>query len=134
MGVNHDQFSHFSHLRPGSPAVILQTVVILAQIVSFVASGLNISLEGGGQCRQVVFVVVLWCCSFDRMGVNHDQFSHFSHLRPGLSTAMLQMVVIWPKSSLWWPLGSKSGQVHVVSVGKWCLWWSCGVVRVIGWV
>ena len=35
MGVNHDQFSHFSRLRPGSSALILQMVVILAQIVSF---------------------------------------------------------------------------------------------------
>ena len=42
MGVNHDQFSHFSRFRPGSSALILQMVVILAQIVSLVASGLQI--------------------------------------------------------------------------------------------
>ena len=30
MGVNHDQFSHFSRFRPGSSAAILQMVVILA--------------------------------------------------------------------------------------------------------
>ena len=61
MGVNHDQFSHFSRLRPGSSAVILQMVVILAQIVSLVASGLQIGPGPRGQCRQVVFVVELWC-------------------------------------------------------------------------
>ena len=38
MGVNHDQFSHFSRLPPGSPAVILQMVVVLAQIVILLAS------------------------------------------------------------------------------------------------
>ena len=61
MGVNHDQFSHFSRLRPGSSAVILQMVVILAQIVSLVASGLHISLGPCVQCRQVVFGVNLCC-------------------------------------------------------------------------
>ena len=60
MVVNLDQFSHFSPLRPGSSALILQMVVILAQIVSFVASGLHINLEPRGQCRQVVCVVELW--------------------------------------------------------------------------
>ena len=35
MGVNHDQFSHFSRLRHGSSVVLLQTLVILAQFVSF---------------------------------------------------------------------------------------------------
>ena len=60
MGVNHDQFSHFSRLRPGSSAVILQMVVILLQIVALVASGLHISLEPRGQCRQVVCLVELW--------------------------------------------------------------------------
>ena len=55
MVVHHDQFSHFSRLRPGSSALILQMVVILAQIVSAsVASGLHFSLEPRGQCRQVV--------------------------------------------------------------------------------
>ena len=52
--VNHDQFSHFSRLRPGSTAVVLQMVVIWAQIVSLVASGLHTSLGPRGQCRQVV--------------------------------------------------------------------------------
>ena len=62
MVVNHDQFSHFSPLRPGSSALILQMVVILAQIVSLVvASGLQIGLEPRGQCRQVVGVNELWC-------------------------------------------------------------------------
>ena len=60
MGINHDQFSHIPRLRPGSAAVLLQMVVILAQIVSIVASGLNISLGPRGQCGQVVFVVELW--------------------------------------------------------------------------
>ena len=59
MGVNHDQFSHFSRFHFGSSAVILQPVVILAQIVFLVASGLQISLEPGGECRQVVCVVDL---------------------------------------------------------------------------
>ena len=59
MGVNHDQFSHFSPLRPGSSAGTLQMVVILAQIVSLVASGLHIRLEPRGQHRQVVRVVEL---------------------------------------------------------------------------
>ena len=60
MGVNHDQFSHFSHLRPGLSTAILQMVVILAQIVTFVAF-LQIGPGPRGQCRQVVFVVELWC-------------------------------------------------------------------------
>ena len=60
MGANHDQFSHFSRSRPGSSTVILQMVGILAQIVFLMASELHISLEPGGQCRQVVFVVELW--------------------------------------------------------------------------
>ena len=60
MGVNHDQFSHFSRLRPGSSAVILQMMVILPQIVSLVASGLHINLEPRGQGRQVVHAVELW--------------------------------------------------------------------------
>ena len=38
------------------------------------------------------------------------------------------------KSSLWWLVGSKSGKAHVVSVGKWCLWWSGGVEEAIEWV
>ena len=49
MGVNHDQVSHISRLRPGSPAAMLQTVVILAQSVSLVASGLHTSLEPRGR-------------------------------------------------------------------------------------
>ena len=61
MGVNHDQFSHFSHFRPGLSTAILQMVVILAQIVTFVAFGLQIGPGPRGQCRQVVFVVELWC-------------------------------------------------------------------------
>ena len=60
MGVNHDQFCHFSAYRPGSSPLILQMVVILAQILSLVASGLHFSLEPRGQCRQVVCVVELW--------------------------------------------------------------------------
>ena len=60
MGVNHDQFSHFSRLRPGSSAVILQMVLILAQIVTLVASGLQIGLGSRGQCMLVVLVVELW--------------------------------------------------------------------------
>ena len=72
MGVNHDQFSHFSRFRPGSSALILQMVVILAPIVTLVASGLHISQSSRGQCREVVCVVELCCCRFDRMGVNHD--------------------------------------------------------------
>ena len=132
MGVNHDQFSHFSHVRPGSAAAIIKLVVIWPKTVTFVTSGAQIGLSSRGQCRQVVFVVELWCCRGDWMGVNHDQFSHFSCFRPGSSAAILQMVVICPKSPLWWSLASKSGQVHVVSVGKWCLWWSCGVEEAIG--
>ena len=61
MCVNQDQFSHFSHFRPCSPAAILQIQVILAQIVSLVAFGLQIGPGPRGQCRQVVFVVELWC-------------------------------------------------------------------------
>ena len=60
MGVNHDQFSHFSPFRPVSSAVMLQTVVLLAQIVFLVASGLQISLSPRGECRQAVRVVALW--------------------------------------------------------------------------
>ena len=61
MVVTHDQFSHFSRLRPRSSGLILQMVVILAQIVSLVmASGLQIGLEPRGQCRQVVGAVELW--------------------------------------------------------------------------
>ena len=51
MGVNHDQFSHFSRLRLGLSALIPQMVLILAQIVSLVASGLQIGLGSRGQCR-----------------------------------------------------------------------------------
>ena len=53
MGVNQDQISHFSRLHPGSSAAILQMVVILAQIVSLVASGLQIGPSPRGQCMQV---------------------------------------------------------------------------------
>ena len=60
MGVNHDQFSPFSRFRPGSSALMLQTVLILAQIVSVVASGLHIIMEPRGQCWHVVCVVELW--------------------------------------------------------------------------
>ena len=94
MSVNHDQFAPFSHLRPGLSTAILQIVMVWPKNVIFVAFGLQIGPGPRGQCRQVVFVVELWCCQGDRMGVNHDQFSHFSHLRPGLPTAILQMVVI----------------------------------------
>ena len=71
------------------------------------ASELQIGPGPRSQCRQVVFVVELWCCQGDLMGVNHDQFSHFSHLRPGSSAAILEMVVIWPQivlfGGLWTP-------------------------------
>ena len=60
MGVNHDQFSHFSRFRPGSSALILQMVVILAQIVSLVASGLQIGPGPRGQYSQVVCTVEFW--------------------------------------------------------------------------
>ena len=60
MGVNHDQFSHFSHLLPGLSTAILQMVVILAKIVTLGAFGLQIEPGPRGQCRQVVFVVELW--------------------------------------------------------------------------
>ena len=60
MGVNHDQFSHFSRLRPVSSTAILHMVVILAQIVSLMASGLQIGLGSRGQCMLVVRVVELW--------------------------------------------------------------------------
>ena len=109
MGVNHDQFSHFSRLRPGSPAAILQMVLLLAQIVTLVASGLHISQSSRGQCRQLVFVVESWCCRFDRMGANHDQFSHFSHLLPCSSSSVLQMVVIWAKTVTFVTSGAKIG-------------------------
>ena len=56
--------------------------------------GLQIGPGPRGQCRQVVFVVELWRERGDRLGVNHDQFSHFSRFRPGSSAAILQMVVI----------------------------------------
>ena len=101
MGVTHDQFSHFSPFRPGSSALILQMVVILAQILSLVASWLQIGPGPRGPCRQLVFVVELWCCQGDRMGVNHDQSSHFSRFRPGSHAAILNIEVIWPKSLLW---------------------------------
>ena len=61
MGVNHDQFSHFSCFRPGSSAAILQMLVICPQIVPLVVFGLQIGPGPRGQCRQVVFVVELWC-------------------------------------------------------------------------
>ena len=61
MGVNHDQFSHFSPFRPGSSALILQMVVILAQILSLVASGHQIGPGLCGPCRQVVCAVELLC-------------------------------------------------------------------------
>ena len=105
MGVNHDQFCHFSRLRPDSSSVTLQMVVILAQIVSLVASGLHISLEPRGQCSQVVCVVVLWRCRGDWMGVNHDQFSHFSPLRPHFPAAIFQMVVILAQIVILWTCG-----------------------------
>ena len=95
MGVNHDQFSHFSHLRPGSSAAILQMVVILGfwpQIAPMVIFRLKIGPGSRGEYRQVVFVEELWCCRGDGMGVNHDQFSHFSRLRPSSPTLILQMV------------------------------------------
>ena len=60
MGVNHDQFSHFSEFRPGSSALILQMVVILAQILSLVASGHQIGPGPRGQCRQIRCAVELW--------------------------------------------------------------------------
>ena len=60
MGVNHDQFSHFSTFRPGSSALILQMVVILAQILSLVASGLEIGPGPRGRCSQVVCAMELW--------------------------------------------------------------------------
>ena len=70
------------------------------------------------------------------MEVNHDQFSHISRLPPGSSAVILQMVVILAKTvslvAFWAP--SKSAWSHVVSVGKWCVWWSCAVEEVIGWV
>ena len=60
MGVNHDQFSLFSPFRPGLSTVMLQTVVILAETVSLVASGLQTSLSPRGECKQAVRVVALW--------------------------------------------------------------------------
>ena len=59
MGVNHDQFSHFSHLCPGSSAVTLQLPVVLAQIVSLVVFGLQIGPGPRGQCMQAVSIVEL---------------------------------------------------------------------------
>ena len=61
MGVNHDQFSHFSSLRPDSSAVMLQMVVIWPKIAPLVVFGLKIRPGPRGRCRQVVFVVELWC-------------------------------------------------------------------------
>ena len=58
MCVTHDQFSPFSPSPPGSSALILQMAATLAQIVSLsslVASGIHISLEPRGQCKQVVW-------------------------------------------------------------------------------
>ena len=60
MGVNHYQFSHLCRFRPDSHADILQMMMVLAKIVYLVASGLHISLEPGGQCRQVVCAEALW--------------------------------------------------------------------------
>ena len=60
MGVNHDQFSHFPRLRPVSSVLIPQLVVILAQIVSLMASGHQIGLGSRDQCMLVVLVVELW--------------------------------------------------------------------------
>ena len=94
MGANHDQFSHFSHLRPGSSAAILEMVVVWPQIGPLAVFGLQIGPGPRGQCRHVGYAVELWRSQGNWMGVNHDQFSHFSHLRPGSSAAMLQMVVI----------------------------------------
>ena len=94
MCVNHDQFSHFSRLRPGSAADILQMVVVWAQIALLVTFWLQIGPGPRGQCGHVVCVVELWRWQGDRMDVNHDQFSHFSHLRPGSPAVIPQMVVI----------------------------------------
>ena len=60
MGVNHDQFSHFSHFRPCSSAAILQIEVILAQIGTLVTFGLQIGAGPRGQGSQVGGVVGLW--------------------------------------------------------------------------
>ena len=68
------------------------------------------------------------------MGVNHDQFSHFSRLRPGSSAVTLQMVVILAQTVSLVASGSISAWNQVVSVSKWCVWWSCAVDEVIGWV
>ena len=69
-------------------------VVIWPKIVTFVACGLRIGPGPRGQCRQTVFVMDLWCCQCDVMGVNHDQFSHFSHCCPCSAAVILQMAVI----------------------------------------
>ena len=87
-GVNHDQFSQFSCFRPDSSAAILQMVVIWPQIVLLVVLGVQIGPGPRGECRQVVFVVELWSFEGDWMGVNQDQFSHFSRLCPGSSAAI----------------------------------------------
>ena len=127
MGANHDQFSHFSHLRPGSSAAILEMVVVWPQIGPLVVFGLQIGPGPRGQCRLVVCALELWCCQGDRMGVNHDQFSHFSHLRPRLSTIILQMVVILATILTLVAFGLQIGpgprgqcRQVVVMVGLWC--------------
>ena len=68
------------------------------------------------------------------MCVNHDQFSHFSRLRPGSSAVILQMVVILAQIVSFEAFGSMLALNQVVSVGKWCVWWSCAVDKVIEWV
>ena len=60
MGVNHDQFSHFSRVRSSSSTAIFKIEVIWPQIVALVVFGLQIGAGPRGQCRQVVFVVELW--------------------------------------------------------------------------
>ena len=70
------------------------------------------------------------------MGVNHDQFSHFSRLPPGSSALILQMVLILAQifSLVASGLHIISAWSQVVSVGKLCEWWSCDIDEVIGWV
>ena len=66
------------------------------------------------------------------MGVNHDQFSHFSRLRPGSSALVLQMVVVLAQIViLLASVGSKSALNNVVSVGNWGVWRCCGVVEAL---
>ena len=60
MGVNHDQFSHFSHLRPRLSTIMLQMMVIFAASLTLVAFGLQIGPGPRGQCRPVVVMVDLW--------------------------------------------------------------------------